>query len=113
MQKQPIKELKKKLLLVLGMDLSILKNQQKNFQNTQTKNRNWNTQKAENPNPNLNLWVLGAYVWMRLVCEFLLPLQADFSPQKKYMLNLGPKCGPKPKPKTKRIKFLTPKNVWV
>jgi hypothetical protein len=40
MQKQPIKELKKKLLLVLGMDLSILKNQQKNFQNTQTKNRN-------------------------------------------------------------------------
>ena len=51
----------------------------------------------------------------------------DFSPQKKYILGLGPGCELKPKPQTKinsefnsihfgieinkRLKFLTPKNV--
>ena len=50
-------------------------------------------------------------------------------PPKKYILGLGPRCGPKPKAKTKinsefnskhfgieinkRLKFLTPKNVLV
>ena len=56
-------------------------------------------------------------------------VQPDFSPQKKYILGLGPGCESKPKTKTqinlkfnsihfgieinKRLKLLTLKNVWV